>query len=521
LATPTSNAGVNLDGPTDLPKRVFVLSRVITVVISVVPTGAFLFVALRRIAYPYELEWLEGGAVEIVRRVASGHAIYVQPSLHYVPYPYTPLYFWACGILSHVVGVGFLPLRLVSLLSSVGCAVMLVAIVRRETGDAVAGVVASGLFMVTYAVGGAWLDIGRVDSFALCLLLISLYVARGVEGTRGGLLLGALIFIAFMAKQSDLVATAPLLIFLLFGRRRAGIVALLTVSALVVGSTWALDARTHGWYGYYVFTELTHQGVVSSVWRTFFIRDLWHLPWVIGLAIIGVVVDVLHNPDDRRSSALMFWPVAASGLMLSAFVSRLHSGGGEDVLIPAYAGLAILGAMGYAAVVRDARVRMLAVERAQRKWTPALVTTGLTLIVAIQIAALHYSPTRYIPTASDRTAGRRFIELVRRTPGPVIVSNHPYYDTLAGKTSWAQGEAVHDVLRAGPSAARSDLTASIDTFLMERTPTTIFSDAPGYALGAYSDADFRLTSTRVFACPRCFFPVTDIKRRPAYRFVRR
>jgi hypothetical protein len=512
---------VNLEQTADLSKRTFAISRVITVVVSLVPTGAFLFVALRRIGYPYELEWLEGGAVEIVRRVASGHAIYVQPSVHYVPYPYTPLYFWVCGILSRVIGVGFIPLRLVSLISSLGCCAMLVAIVRRETGDLVAGVVASGLFMVTFAVSGAWLDIGRVDSFALCLLLVLLYVARCVAGVRGGLLLGVLIFLAFMAKQSDLVSAAPVLIFLLFVRRRSGIVALFIVSALVVGSTLLLDARTHGWYGYYVFTELIHQGVVSSVWRTFFTRDLWHVPWVIGLAIVGVAVNVRHHPDDSWPRAWMFWPIATSGLILSAFVSRLHSGGGEDVLIPAYAGLAILGAMGYAAVIREARVRLPARQEARKPWRPALVTAGLAVIVATQIAALHYSPTKYVPTAGDETAGRSFIDLVRRTPGPVIVSNHPYYDTLAAKASWAQGEAVHDVLRAGPSAARSDLTASINLFLMKRMPTTIFSDDPDYALGSYSDAYFRLTSTRVFACQRCFYPVTDIKRRPAYRFVRR
>jgi len=512
---------VKLEGTGDPSKRVFVLSRVITVVVSLVPTGAFLFVALRRIGYPYELEWLEGGAVEIVRRAASGHSIYVQPSVHYVPYPYTPLYFWVCGLLSHLTGVGFLPLRLVSLLSSLGCCAMLVAFVRRETGDVVAGVVASGLFMVTFAVSGAWLDIGRVDSFALCLLLASLYVAQRVQGVRGGLLLGALVFLAFMAKQSNLVAAAPVLIFLLLVRRRSGAVAILTVSALVVGSTWALDARTHGWYGYYVFAELTHQGVVSSVWRTFFTQDLWHVPWVIGLGLVGVAINVRHHPDNSGPRAWMFWPIATCGLILSAFVSRLHSGGGEDVLIPAYAGLAILGAMGYAAVIRESQVRLLAGHGARRSWKLALVPTGLALVVATQIAALHYSPAKYVPTTSDEAAGRSFIALIRRTPGPVIVSNHPYYDTLAGKASWAQGEAVHDVLRAGPSAARSDLRASINAFLMGRAPTTIFSDDPDYALGSYSDAYFRLTSTRVFACRRCFFPVTDIKRRPAYRFVRR
>jgi hypothetical protein len=52
-------------------------------------------------------------------------------------------------------------------------------------------------------------------------------------------------------------------------------------------------------------------------------------------------------------------------------------------------------------------------------------------------------------------------------------------------------------------------------------PATIFSDDRNYALGAYSDRYFRLTTTRVFSCAHCFYPVTDLKRRPAFRFVRK
>jgi hypothetical protein len=114
------------------------------VVISLAPTLVYLFVALHRIGYPYELEWLEGGAVEIASRVAHGQAIYVAPSIHYVPYPYTPLYFWVTGTVARFTGVGFLPLRLVSLLSSLGACGLLARIVWRETGDMVAGVVAPG-----------------------------------------------------------------------------------------------------------------------------------------------------------------------------------------------------------------------------------------------------------------------------------------------------------------------------------------------------------------------------------------
>ena len=137
-----------------------------------------------------------------------------------------------------------------------------------------------------------------------------------------------------------------------------------------------------------------------------------------------------------------------------------------------------------------------------------------------QIASLRYRPDVFVPTAADRAAGTAFIELVRRTPGPVLVLDHPYYAALAGKTSWAQGEAVHDVLRAGPSRARSDLTASIDAFMRSSQPTTIFTDTADAPFES-ATAAFQLTPGPVIACGDCFYPVTDLRRRPAFRFQRR
>jgi hypothetical protein len=504
--------------------RTLAVSRGLIVVISLAPTLVYLFVALHRIGYPYELEWLEGGAVEIAGRVAHGQAIYVAPSIHYVPYPYTPLYLWVTGTLGRFIGVGFLPLRLVSLLSSLGACTMLVRIVWRETGDVVAGVVASGLYTATFAVSGAWFDIGRVDSLALFLLLVALYVARRADGVPGGLVVGVLVFAAFMSKQSDLIAAAPVVLWLVLTRRRVGVTALVSSAVLVVGSTFILNALTHDWYGYYVFEELFHQGVMHSVWRTFFTKDLWHTPWTIGLGVAGLAV-IFRN---RRASSTdwSYWASAIVGLLGSSLVSRLHSGGGRDVLMPAFAATALFGAFGYDALLHFAAQlsRKGSVEPAQPgrgSWMPGVVGALLSVVAAVQIGALHYSPSRFIPTASDATAGRAFIDQVRRTRGTVIVVNHPYYDTLAGKASFAQGEAVHDIIRAGPSLARRDLVSSMDVFLRSSQPATVYSDYPNFALGAYSDPYFSLTQTKVFSCTHCFYPVTDLKLRPAYRFVRR
>src|SRR5262245_60258037 len=54
---------------------------------------AYLGVALARIGYPFELEWLEGQSLEEVRRLLAGQPIYAAPSLEFVASNYPPLYF--------------------------------------------------------------------------------------------------------------------------------------------------------------------------------------------------------------------------------------------------------------------------------------------------------------------------------------------------------------------------------------------------------------------------------------------
>ena len=53
----------------------------------------YVVVALLRLRYPYELEWIEGGMVNHVEQVRSGHSLYAAPSLTFTADIYTPLYF--------------------------------------------------------------------------------------------------------------------------------------------------------------------------------------------------------------------------------------------------------------------------------------------------------------------------------------------------------------------------------------------------------------------------------------------
>jgi len=485
------------------------LVRVSVVVAALVPVALYVVIALRQLGYPYELEWMEGGSVEIVGRVLRAQAIYVAPSLHYVPYTYPPLYFWLSALVAHVTGLSFLPLRLVSFTSSLGCFAVLFWLVRRETGDAVAGLVAAGLFAATYQVGGAWLDIGRVDSLWLLFLLLAVALARQAETWKGGVLVGLVLSAALLTKQSTLLAAAPLVAYLVVVRRRVGVVALGAWAVVVVGSTLVLDALSHGWYDYYVFTELLHQGTEASIWWRFVPGDLiGRVGWMLGLGVLGLIV---YRRRSGTTTPWGFWLAVTAGFVGVSWVSRAHVGGGQDVLIPAFAALSALGGLGYEAVRRRVATHATGIE------------ILLLAVLIVQLAWIGGHPAHLVPTPADQRAGQRFVAMVESTPGQVIVLDHPWYDTLAGKPSWAQDEAIHDVLRAGPSQARTDLLRSIGQELAAPEVTAVYTDSTSIdpALGDALQRYFRLSRQPVFSCFQCFFPVTDVAFRPYLHYVRR
>src|ERR1700749_2005972 len=128
---------------------------------GLVAIGAYLYIALSRLTYPFALEWLEGNSLVEVHRILAGQPLYPAPSAQYVPDGYPPLYFFISASVARVLGVSYLSLRLVSLLSSLACFALLARLVQRETGSIAAGTGAAGAFAATYLVAGAWFDIGR------------------------------------------------------------------------------------------------------------------------------------------------------------------------------------------------------------------------------------------------------------------------------------------------------------------------------------------------------------------------
>jgi hypothetical protein len=114
------------------------------------------------------------------------------------------------------------------------------------------------------------------------------------------------------------------------------------------------------------------------------------------------------------------------------------------------------------------------------------------------------------------------VAMVGATGGPVIVYDHPWYETLAGKGSWAQGEAVNDVLRAGPSVARNELLRSISDTLSSGQVTEVIVDDTGDTniLGSALRTHY-VVGPPALPCANCFFPVTDLALRPRLTYFDR
>ncbi len=139
-----------------------------------------------------------------MHRILAGQPLYTAPTVGYVPDGYPPLYFAVSAAAARVLGVSYLPLRLVSLVSSLACFALLARLVQRETGSIAAGTGAAGVFAATYFATDTWFDVGRVDSLFLALSIGGLYAARWMRGTRGAIAAGVLLAAAALTKQTGL-----------------------------------------------------------------------------------------------------------------------------------------------------------------------------------------------------------------------------------------------------------------------------------------------------------------------------
>jgi hypothetical protein len=416
--------------------------------------GAYVFVALSRLDYPFALEPLEGNSLVEVHRILAGQPLYPAPTAGYVPDGYPPLYFLVSAAVARVLGAGYLSLRLVSLVSSLACFALLARLVQRETGSIAAGTGAAGVFAATYFTTGTWFDIGRVDSLFLALSLGGLYAARHMRGARGAIAAGVLLAAAALTKQTALAESVAVTAALLTGPRRrlACVAALIEVTVLGV-STVVLRFSGGGWYTYYAFKQMSEHSLTYANFSWFWTALLAAAGLAAGAALIGA----------RRVPRELLAGCAA--LAVEGYATLVHSGGAINDMLPAYLAAALLAGLALGGSAR---------------WVATLSGVLVLAQSVFLLATAH--PSQAIPSSAAGAAGERLVAGMRAFGGDVAVPDNPSLSLLAGMAPAAVPGAAFDVVRATDRGGIASYRHSAYQAVKTRQFSAIITESTGRPL---------------------------------------
>jgi hypothetical protein len=391
---------------------------------------------LLRIGYRYDLEWMEGAMVDHAARAQSGIGIYTAPSAEHVPFLYTPMLFWLGALVAQITGSGPVALRLVSFGAFVACAWIMARWTRRETASRMAGLVAAGLLCAGYGFLRSWYDLARNDTLFL-------------------LWAGATATFAFLSKQSALLWLPALgLGLLLVDWRRALLFALST--AVILGSTvLTLHLSTDGWFTFYVFEMPRHHGWQGEYKLRFFTSDLLPLLPIVLLSLVACAQRFRADPGEAALLAAF-----AGGATLTSYLSRLHVGGYDNVVMPAFAACCMLAPIASAQARKGTRARWLALLCLQF----ALLTIDVRAAWEQGRNWVQGFGSQFLPSQANARANDEFLAALAAIEGPVFVPFHGNAAAMAGKPRVAHAQAIHDLLQALPHGANGqpDLAAFAD-----------------------------------------------------------
>ena len=466
----------------------------------------FVAVAGLRLNYPFELEWMEGGAVDHVNRVLSGQKLYVSPSLEFTPFIYTPAYFYISAIAAKLLGVGFTPLRLVSLLSAIGCGALIFRIVVRETKQRYPAILAVGLFAAAYPLSGAWYDVARADSLFLLLTLGTVYVIRFSASWRGHVLAGLFMCLAFLTKQPALVVCLAIGVCCVIGHPRRSLAYLGSTVLSISGSIVLLNYIHEGWFSYYVFKLPSQHPLLPEMLAGYWTRDLM-APLAVGCLI---ALFYLFDGFTRSSKkTVLFYSFVAIGMLGASWGSRVHAGGFSNVLMPAYTAIAVLFGLGVHRALDMTR---------SASGTKRLLHCYVLVACSLQFLVLLYNPAAQIPTKQDAEGGRDLVDFIHRVPGDVFVPYHSRLPALAGKPTYAHAMAINDVLRGDAAPARDRLLRELSEAIRARRFDAIILDEPWFMAEI---EEYYVRAQAVFPGEAEFWTVTGMPTRPQFVYVPR
>jgi 4-amino-4-deoxy-L-arabinose transferase-like glycosyltransferase len=483
--------------------------------------GAILYIALYlvvvyfRIQYPFELMWQEGASVDHMKRIVDGYGYYVHPSLEFVPSIYTPLYFYVSALLAKFIGIGFLPIRLVSFMASIGCFFLIYFFVKKETKSSYYALIAVGFFSATYDISGAWFDIGRADSLFLFLCLTSIYLIKFGRQSKYFFLAGILISLSFLTKQTALVITLPIILYCFLSDKRTAVYFIIPIILMVGLGSFLLNYIHDGWFNFYVFELPRTTPVRTEYILNFWLYDILKSLPVAFLFSVFFLVHLLIMKSGSNKKDFLFYIFFAIGMFVASWYSRFRGGGLDNVLIPSHAILAILFAIGFYTFLEFNN------SLPEPRRSILKIFIYMLCITQFVVGDIIYNPMKQIPTKNDLYAGFELTKKLAQIEGEVFSPFHGYLPALAGKKSYANMMGLRDVITTSSrehQKVKDKIIDEIKQAMREKKFGAIIIDSfePWYPPDMEK---YYVKKERIFEDESVFFPVTSMRTRPEFIYV--
>lgn len=422
------------------------LTRLALWIVGLGAVAAFLGLALWRLTYPLELDYIEGVMMDHVVRLTQGRPIYVAPELDFITLAYMPGFATAASLLARVFGPHLWVPRLVSVLSMTGLIVLVVLILRAETRRWTWGIAGAAVLAMSYGITGGHYDVGRPDSFMLFLSLAGLATLRFTTGARGAVAAALILTAAFFTKQHAVwFGIAGLAHVVLNDRARLKPFAIALIGGCA-GGYLLLTLWLGPWFPFYTWE-------VPSRWSQ--ISRLRILTYV-GKGLLGshaiVTIPALLSlllPEKPWRGRDGLWMFAGLAGVATGFMATLDPDAFRHVLNPTVVAISVLGPLSLF------RLSRAVVPSAREPGAPMPALAAIML--CLMTTTLIYPVRSHVPHPDGPLAHSRLIALLKSHDGPVLVLYHGYYAWQAGKGTALHQITLDDIVRArGNSLLRRD-----------------------------------------------------------------
>lgn len=457
-------------------ERTSTVLKWLAIVVAVGFVAVFAFSATLRLLYPYEVEWMEGSMIDHAIRVFNHQPIYTAPSVDFVPWLYTPGYYYVVAAVMHLTGIGFLAGRLVSVIATLVTVVLIGLMVRRSTGSTLLAAFGGALYIAAYHATGYYFDIARNDALFVMLAILAGWVSiRG--DLRAGLLALVVLTAAFYTKQQEVFFGPLIVLWFLLRSRRVGLIVAAISLVVVIACLFVSNTETSGWFTYFVFDIPAAKRADFSL-----LHALRVIPdYVLGsfaissIAVLALVISRVRSGGFWKSTSGLF-VLLWLGSIAAGAMSLGNEGGYRNVMMPLAAFSALL------------------LPIALHELKPTVKLAGFVWLgLLLQLLALSFDPTgeKMLFAGSRQRAGAsEIVKKIAAIPGNVYIPYHGYIARQAGKSTYAHVLATMDVMRMHDTTARrlardfdSAYATGFSAVILEESKAFDANSVKGYRFG--------------------------------------